>query len=298
VPQFIIDDIVTKYTNLKNNINSGTTKIQTQFETLETNSKERNYVRLSLLNTLDEQLTNITNIIISTTNSFRQQQVNLVSSVDKLNLITINSYDGEYLTRVGGQVRAYQLTGNTALSNLTTDYNHTALILNNYMTNRVLPTFNKNYPGGEEYLFFINRLCTNKAMAFNFKHGYKNQLVDILKYRNGELYDKLLKIDENSVNGIRYQTKRRFELLLQSTITKWLSYDLSLVRTRFDDSIYRGYDILESKMKNFNTPYNVGYGINTGSTAQNLVRNELKSRNVGTETTTFNHKMISQLYIS
>jgi len=298
VPQFIIDDTMGKYTKLKNNINSGTTKIQTQFAALETNNEEKEYIRLSLLNTLEEQLTNITNIIISTTNSFRQQQVNLVNTADKLNLITINNYDGEYLTRVGGQVRAYQLTGTTELNDLTTDYNHTALILDSYVTNKVVPTFDKNYPGGEEYLFFINRLCTNKTMAFSFKNGYKTQLVDILKYRNGELYDKLVKVDENCVNGIRYQTKRRFESPLQKIITTWLSYDLSLVKPRFDDSIDGGYKILQNKMKNFTKTYDIGYGVNTGSTAQNLVRDELKNRNVGSQNTTFNHKMVEQLYIS
>jgi len=298
IPQFIIGDIVSKYNNLKNNINSGTTKIQTQFATLNTNNKEREYVRLTLLNTLEGQLTNITNMIISTTNSFRQQQVNLVNTTDKLNLVTISNYDGEYLTRTGGQVRAYQLTGTTELNNLTTDYNNTALILNDYIVNRVSPTFNKNYPGGEEYLFFLSKLCTNNTMAFNFKHGYKTQLVDILKYRDGELYDNLLKVDENSINGIRYQTKRRFESLLQTIITTWLAYDLSLIKPRFDKAINGGYETLESKMKNFSTTYNVGYGINSGATGQNLVRNELKSRNAGSQTPTFNHKMIGQLYIS
>tara|TARA_R110001583_G_scaffold22389_4_gene84096 strand:+ start:337 stop:1425 length:1089 start_codon:yes stop_codon:yes gene_type:complete len=298
IPQFIIDDIVVKYTTLKSSINSETTTIQTQFNTLNTNEKERLYIKLTLLNILEEQLTNITNIIMSTTNSFRQQQVNLVNAVDKLNLVTINNYDGEFLTSVGGQVKAYQLTGTTVLTTLTTDYNSTALALDNYISKDVAPTFTKNYPGGEEYLFFINRLCTNKTMAFNFIGGYKTQLVDILKYRNGVLYDKLLKIDENCVNGIRYQTERRFKGLLQTIITTWLTYDLSLTKSRFDKTLDVGYKTLENGLKSFNTTYDVGYGVNTGATAQNLVRNELKSRNVGSQTTTFNHKMIGQLYIS
>ena len=298
IPQFIIDDIVVKYTTLKDSINSETTTIQTQFNTLNTNSKERLYVKLTLLNILEEELTNITNIIMSTTNSFRQQQVNLVNTVDKLNLVTINNYDGEFLTTVGGQVKAYQLTGATELTSLTTDYNDTALVLDNYISKDVIPTFSKNYPGGEEYLFFINRLCTNKTMAFNFIGGYKTQLVDILKYRNGELYDKLLKIDENCVSGIRHQTERRFKGLLQTIITTWLTYDLSLTKSRFDNTLDVGYETLENGLKTFNATYDVGYGVNTGATAQNLVRNELKSRNVGSQTTTFNHKMIRQLYIS
>ena len=298
IPQFIIDDIVVKYTTLKSSINSETTTIQTQFNTLNTNNKERQYIKLTLLNILEEQLTNITNIIMSTTNSFRQQQVNLVNTVDKLNLVTVSSYDGEFLTSTGGQVKAYQLTGLTELTSLTTDYNDTALVLDNYISKDVAPTFSKNYPGGEEYLFFINRLCTNKTMAFNFIGGYKTQLVDILKYRNGVLYDKLLKIDENCVNGIRYQTERRFKGLLQTIITTWLTYDLSLTKSRFDNTLDVGYKTLENGLKTFNAAYDVGYGVNTGTTAQNLVRNELKSRNVGSQTTTFNHKMIGQLYIS
>ena len=298
IPQFIIDDIITKYTTLKNSINSGTTNIQIQFSTLETNNKEREYIRHCLLNTLEEQLTNITNSILSTTNSFRQQQVNLVNTIDKLNLVTVSNYDGEFLNSVGGQVRAYQLTGTTELNDLTTDYNSSAVVLNDYITKKVIPTFSKNYPGGEEYLFFINRLCTNDTMAFNFKNGYKTQLVDVLKYRNGELYDKLLKVDESSVNGIRYQTSRRFKPLLETIVTNWLTYDLSLVKSRFDDNLYNGYERLENNLKIFTKTYDVGYDINTGTTAENLVRNELKSRNVGTQNHNFNHKMIRQLYIS
>eukprot|EP01050_Picozoa_sp_SAG11_P007094 SAG11_NODE_579_length_8372_cov_2.656352_3_plen_363_part_00 len=298
IPQFIIDDIIVKYTTLKNNIKTETTTIQTQFNTLNVNNKEKEYIKLTLLDILEEQLTNITKIIISTTNSFRQQQVNLVNTVDKLNLITVSSYDGEFLTSVGGQVRAYQLTGTTELTNLTTDYNNTALTLDTYISEHVTPTFPKNYPGGEEYLFFINRLCTNETMAFNFSGGYKTQLVDVLKYRNGVLYDKLLKIDENCVSGIRYQTERRFKPLLQTTITTWLTYDLSLTKSRFDKTLYYGYKTLQDSLKTFTSTYDVAYGVNTGTTAQNLVRNELKSRNVGSQTTTFNHKMMGQLYIS
>jgi hypothetical protein len=297
IPQFIIDDIIGKYTTLKSSIESETTTIQTQFNTLNINNKEKEYIKLTLLSTLEEQLTDITNVIISTTNSFRQQQVNLVNIVDKLNLVTVNSYDGEFLTSIGGQVKAYQLTGST-LPNLTVDYNITALALDTYISNYVTPTFTKNYPGGEEYLFFINRLCTNETMAFNFSGGYKTQLVDVLKYRNGVLYDKLLKIDENCVSGIKYQTERRFKPLLQTLITTWLTYDLSLTKSRFDDTLYDGYKNLKDGLKTFTATYDVGYGVNTGTTAQNLVRNELKSRNVGSQTSTFNHKMIGQLYIS
>ena len=298
IPQFIIDDIMAKYTALKNSVNSGTTTIQTQFNTLETNNKERQYITHCLLTILEEQLTNITSEILATTNSFRQQQVNLVNTIDKLNLITVSNYDGEFLNPVGGKIKAYQLTGTTELNNLTNDYNNTALALDEYISKKVIPTFSKNYPGGEEYLFFVSRLCTNETMAFNFKNGYKTQLVDVLKYRNGELYDKLLKVDENCVKGIRFQTSRRFKSLLQTIVTNWLTYDLSLVKSRFDDNLYNGYERLENNLKIFTKTYDVGYDINTGTTAENLVRNELKSRNVGTQNHNFNHKMIRQLYIS
>ena len=297
VPHFIIDDIMSKYLTLKNNISSGATTIQTEFNTLSPNNKERDYVRTTLLGILDTQLTNITNSIISTTNSFRQQQVNLINSADKLNLVTINSYDGEFLNSVGGLVKAYQLTA-TTLTRLTNNYNTRATQLNSFISKFVTPTFSKNYPGGNEYLFFISRLCTNESMAFSFTGGNKTQLVEVLKYRNGDLYDKLLKVDETGVNGIKYQTKRRFKLLLESIITPWISYDIGLSNPRFDDTLYKGYDILDKNLKKFNNSYDVGYTINTGTTAQNLVRNELKSRNVGSQTKTFNHKMIGQLYIS
>jgi len=298
IPQFIIDDIMGKYAILKNNVNSGTTTIQTQFNVLNPSNSEKEYVRLTLLNTLEEQLINVTNVVIATTNSFRQQQVNLVNVVDRLNLVTSSALDGEFLTSTGGKVKAYNLTGVTELNLLISDYNSSAVILNDYITKSVTPTFSKNYPGGEEYLFFLSKLCTNKTMAFNFVGGYKTQLVDVLKYRDGSLYDKLLKIDEKGVSGIKYQTKRRFEFILQTIITTWLTYDLSLIKSRFDDTLYSGYKTLENNLKTFKKTYNVGYSVTSATTQENKVRVELKSRNVGTTTGKFNHKMIGQLYIS
>ena len=122
--------------------------------------------------------------------------------------------------------------------------------------------------------------------------------MDVLKYRDGSLYDKLLKIDEKGVNGIKYQTKRRFEFILQTIITTWLTYDLSLIKNRFDNNLYSGYKTLENNLKTFKKTYNVGYSVTSAATAENKVRVELKSRNVGSITGRFNHKMIGQLYIS
>jgi len=119
-----------------------------------------------------------------------------------------------------------------------------------------------------------------------------------MKYRNSKLYDKLTKIDENCVDGIRLQTQRSFKVLLNKIVTKWTRYDISLMRTRLDNGVYEGYNYVDSNLVNFITPYDVEYGINTGTTAQNLVRQELKNRNIGVNNGNFNHKKMEQLYIS
>ena len=298
VPHKIIDDIVTKYTQLKSNINSETTLIQTQLNTLTPNNKEKEYIKNSMLNSLEDKITNITSSIMSTVNSFRTQQTKLVDVVDMLNMITVNSYDGQFVSKTGGMVKAFQLTGTTELNKLTTDYSATSHTLRTYLHNYVLPNFTKNYPGGGEYLFFTNTLCTNECLNFNFSGSYKTELVKIMKYRDSKLYDKLINVDENCVNGIRLQTQRSFKYLLNKIVIKWTGYDISLIRSRLDNGIYEGYTYADSNLVNFITTYDVEYGINSGTTAQNIVRQELKNRNIGVNNGNFNHKKMKQLYIS
>ena len=94
IPHDIFGRITTDYTQLKNNILAETTLIQTKLNTTSALDEEKLYVKNILLESLEEQLINITNTIMSTVNSFRAQQKNLTDTVDKLNFITNNSYDG------------------------------------------------------------------------------------------------------------------------------------------------------------------------------------------------------------
>ena len=82
------------------------------------------------------------------------------------NLVTINSLDGNYQAKEGGIVKAYTLTGTTELTKLTNDYNSSGVVLNNFISNNVDAVFTKGYPANEEYLFFLNRLCTNNITKF------------------------------------------------------------------------------------------------------------------------------------
>ena len=77
IPNDIFGRIMTEYTQLKNNILAETTLIQTKLNTTSPLDEEKLYVKNILLDNLEEQLTNITNKVMSMVNSFRLQQKTL-----------------------------------------------------------------------------------------------------------------------------------------------------------------------------------------------------------------------------
>jgi len=298
IPNDIFGRITTDYTQLKNSILTETTLIQTKLNTTSVLAEEKLYVKNILLDTLEEQLTNLTNRIMSMTNSFRAQQRNLTDVADKLNFITNNSYDGRFLTPRGGKVRAYQLTATTDVTTLRTEYNNSIGFLNTYITKNITPTFSRVYTGGSEYLFFSNKICTNDTITFNFNGNYKNQLDKILKYRDGDMYDKLLKIDPEGINGIRYQIYVEFKTLLDDIVISWLGYDMSNMENKITNNLINGYSDLDGNLNNYYRDFNIGYSVVTTGVGPGLVRNNLVSRNVGSNNNDFNFKKLEQLYIS
>ena len=55
--------------------------------------------------------------------------------------------------------------------------------------------------------------------------------------------------------------------------------------------------MFNTNIKKYTGDFNVGYSYNTGTTAQNIVRNYLVDRNRGVEDNKFNYKRINQLYV-
>lgn len=298
IPNDIFGRIMTEYTQLKNNILAETTLIQTKLNTTSPLDEEKLYVKNILLDNLEEQLTNITNKVMSMVNSFRLQQKTLTDIADKLNFITNNSYDGSFTTTRGGEVKTYHLTATTDVTTLKTEYNNSIGFLNTYITKNITPIFNRTYTGGSEYLFFSNKICTNDATTFNFNGNYKTQLNKILKYRDSEMYDKLLKIDPKGINGIRYQTYLEFKTLLDNIVISWLGYDISNMENKITNNLINGYSDLDGNLNNYYVDFNVGYSVVTTGAGPDLVRDNLVSRNVGSNNNDFNFKKLEQLYIS
>ena len=298
IPNNIFGRLTTDHSELKNNILSETTLIQTKLNITSASDEEKLYIKNILLEMLDEQLTNITNTIMSTVNSFRIQQKTLTDIADKLNFITNNSYDGKFLTPRGGQVTAYQLTATTDVTTLRTEYNNSIELLNTYISKNVTPTFNRTYAGGSEYLFFSNKMYTNDAITFNFDGNYKNQLRTLLKYKDSNMYDKLLKIDPEGVNGIRYQIYADFKTLLDDIVISWVKYDTSNMESKITNGLLNGYSVLENNLNQYYRDFNVGYSVSTTVISEELVRADLVSRNVGSNNNNFNFKKLEQLYIS
>ena len=298
IPKEIISRISSYYTQLKSDISGGTTTIQNQLNLTLPRYSEKEYIKSVLNEYADQQLTNINSELLGLINSFRTQQNQLSSDVDRLNFIVTNSYDGQYLNKNGGRVVALQLTAATVVTDLTNNYNVSNTYLNNYITNYVTNMFPKNYPGTNEYIFFSNIIYTNDVMSFNFSGSYSSQLTKLLQYRNDILYTKLLKIDPNGVNGLTYKTQNKFKPKLNNIVIEWVKYDVSLMYSRFTEGINFGYDTFNGEMNKYYNDFKVGYTVNSGFTAQNLITNNLRSINIGNSDTSFNYKTMQQLYIS
>jgi|TARA_R110000824_G_scaffold104571_2_gene248188 hypothetical protein len=296
IPNEVVSRITTYYTTLKENISGETTTIQTKLNGCSPSEFEKLYIKNVLYNALEEQLNEVMRQTITVVNSFRGLQEKLTTVIDKLNFITINSYDGQYIDPNGGRVVALQLTGTTTLNMLTTNYNTSNVYLNTFISNHINTTFTKNYPSNGEYLFFSPLIYTNESLTFTFNN--RTELEKLLKYRKSTLYDNLIKEDKLGVNGLCNSTKDRFKGELNKIITPWIDYDTSLLAPRFTSKVDLGYETLMGSLNNYYTDFKVGYSINTGYTSENLIRVNLRDKNMGKSDHKFNYKMEEQLYIS
>ena len=298
IPHKIFDEIMGQYTTLKASINNETTQIQTTFLGLIPHNKEREYIKKVMLNILEEELTNMTGLVMGSLNNLRILQNKLSNKIDKLNLVTINSLDGNYQAKEGGIIKAYTLTGTTELTQLTNDYNSSAVLLDNFITNNVDTSFTKGYPANEEYLFFLNRLCTKNVTKFKFTKKHSKQTKELVMFRNGDLFNQLTIKDNKMDKGIRNTIQMRFKVLLETLITPWVEYDINLRNSRVGVTLDAGYKTLTSGLTTFKSVYDVDYGIDTTQVSENIVRVELKERNNGVRDKNFNHKRVNDLYIS
>ena len=297
MPNKIFDEILNQYKSLKTKITNETTEIQSELLKLDVKIPEREYIKNTLLSTLESELDQITNIVLSTTNTIRTAQNNLIDTVDKLNFVTTNELDGKFLSKSGGMVKVFLLSASTELTQLKTDYTGNTTHIDTYIRNNVSNIFNKSYPGGSEYLFFLNRLCTNDMSLFNFGGSYTIEIDKTLKYRDGTLFDKLTKADSSMSNGLRPQIVNIFKKSLTLLITSWIEYDLSRYNERIENNLISGYENLLDNLTKFSTTYNIEYGTNNTSGDERLVINELLKRNNGVRDNNFNHKRVNDLYI-
>tara|TARA_B100000683_G_scaffold208659_1_gene202781 strand:+ start:1086 stop:2174 length:1089 start_codon:yes stop_codon:yes gene_type:complete len=297
IPSDIFERLVTYYNDLKNSITAETTTIQTKFYTLDPTVSEKNYVKKVLITHLEKQFSDITNEVNKTINSFREQQLRLVNNVDTLNFVTNIRHDGQFLNRSGGRVASLILTATTQAINLTTSYNDSNSHLKNYLNNYVLHKFNLNYPYGGEYIYFNNLIYTKELHTLSFSGNFTPELNTLINSRKDMLYEDLLKIDNNQVNGLNKTLSVRFRKVLLQLFKGWVRYDISLVNDRIFSGLEHGFTLFNNNIKNYVTNFPIGYSLNTGNTAQNIVRNYLVDKNRGTDDSTFNNKLITQLYV-
>ena len=297
VPSGIFEKVVNDYNKLKSNITGETTTIQKQLNTLNPTVSEKNYITNVLLTHLENQFTDITNEVNMTINSLREQQNNLSKTIDILNFVTTVRHDGQFLNRSGGRVAALILTAATEATILQTNYTNSNKYLINYINGYVTNKFPRNYSYGEEYLFFTNLIYTKDLYTLSFSGNFNTELNRLISSRKDILYVDLLKVDNNRINGLDKTLSVRFKILLLKLVKPWVRYDISLINDRIASGVEEGYKILNTNIKNYPIDFKVGYSYNTGTTAENLVRNYLVDRNRGTEGNKFNYKLITQLYV-
>jgi len=297
VPSGIFEKVVNDYNKLKSKITGETTTIQKQLNTLNPTVSEKNYITKVLLTHLENQFSEITNEVNMTINSLREQQNNLSKTIDILNFVTKVRHDGQFLNRSGGRVAALILTATTEATTLTTNYTIANEYLRNYINGYVTNKFPRNYSYGEEYLFFTNLIYTKDLLTLSFSGNFNTELTRLIDNRKNTLYVDLLKVDNNRINGLDKTLSVGFKVLLLKLVKSWVRYDISLINDRIYSGLEEGYKILNTNIKNYPIDFKVGYSYNTGTTAENIVRNYLVDRNRGTEDNKFNYKLITQLYV-
>ena len=112
------------------------------------------------------------------------------------------------------------------------------------------------------------------------------------------MYDKLLKIDPEGIDGIRYQVYLEFKPLLDTIITSWIRYDISNMENKITNGLVNGYSVLDGSLNQYYVDFNIGYSVSTTVIDEELVRSNLVSRNIGSNNNNFNFKKLEQLYIS
>ena len=120
----------------------------------------------------------------------------------------------------------------------------------------------------------------------------------LIRFRDGQLYNHLLKIDENGFKGIKLKTKIGFEPLLKNIVIPWIAYDLKFFKPRITNGIEAGYEVLDGQLSTYTSDFNIEFGTTTGATAQNILRNNLRERTNGVSDNKFNFKLERQLIIS
>jgi hypothetical protein len=70
------------------------------------------------------------------------------------------------------------------------------------------------------------------------------------------------------------------------------------MNSRLTAKLDAGYETLVGDLNRYYSDFEVGYSINTGATAENTVRVNLRDKNIGISDSKFNYKLLNQLYIS
>ena len=286
-----------KYVELYNSITAQTTGIQQEIP-FGANVEDEEYVKKVLLKHAKSSWKDLRGLLLQFLIELRERQLKLTNSVDKLNLISSNV--GGYLSGSSNNgLVSFNLTTGTSTTNLITDVSATSKTLEIFCSNAFGSvgheyTDSLIYPN--EYLFFIDKLMSDKIIRYMDSHHRYEYAAELISYRTNELITNLTKIRTKYSDGLKKEIVSPYKINLLKFAIILLNYDTKKYKKYFDkvelpDKLKQMKGIPKAK-DNFEVNF-------TQSNSElSLVRRFFDSTVMGTNNSSYNLKITKNISIT
>lgn len=224
-----------RYVTLQNAITAGTTNLQLQLPT-GANKLDKEYVEEVLLKHAKKSWLNLRSILVQFLIELRDRQLNLSNNIDKLNLVSSNV--AGYLSGASaGGMANFNLTTGTSITNLISDVTTTTNKLEKFCaqaTSNIALHYRIDLTYPNEYLFFIDKLMTNKITEYVSSHTLYDDAKKLINYRSDELIKDLTKHRRKYTKGINKEISEEYKTNILKFAITLLDYDCKKYKKYFD----------------------------------------------------------------
>tara|TARA_R110002020_G_scaffold136763_5_gene305264 strand:- start:674 stop:1765 length:1092 start_codon:yes stop_codon:yes gene_type:complete len=296
-PQDPLKRLDGKYVELTNSITAETTGIQQELP-FGSSDLDREYVKKVLLKHSKSSWKELRTLLVEFLVELRDRQLDLSKNIDKLNLVFANV--GGYLTGSSNNgLVSYTLTTGTSTTNLLSDVSATTNTIGNfcsYMFGSVTPEYTNKLTYPNEYLFFMDKLMTDKIIRYMDSHVRYSYAENLIFYRNNELIKELTKVKRKYSDGVKKEISEKFRInLLKFSITL-LNYDTKKYKKHFGKT-----EIPEQLEKVKSIPKavdNFEVTFTQSNSELSLVRRFFDSTLMGTNNSSYNLKIKKNISIT